>query len=49
MEGRDSGPFDAPQLQPPYDDSFRFLRAVVRGEITLSPYDLSSLENNLIT
>ena len=48
MEGRDSGPFDAPQLQPPYDDSFRFLRAVVRGEITLPPYDLSSLENNLM-
>ena len=48
INGRDSGPFEAPQLEQPYDDSFRFLRAVVRGEIELPPYDLSSLENNLM-
>ncbi len=48
INGRDSGTFDAPGLEPPYNDSFRFLRAVVRGEITLPPYDLSSLENNLM-
>ena len=48
IDGRDSGHFDAPQLEAPYNDSFRFLRAVVRGEITLPPYDLSSLENNLM-
>ena len=46
--GRDSGPFEAPKLDAPYDDSFRFLRAVVRNEISLTPYDLSSLENNLM-
>ena len=48
IDGRDSGTFDAPGLESPYNDSFRFLRAVVRDEITLSPYDLSSLENNLM-
>ena len=46
--GHDSGVFEAPQLSAPYNDSFRFLRAVVRGEITLPPYDLSSLENNMM-
>ncbi len=45
---RDSGPFEAPRLEAPYDDSFRFLRAVVRDEIQLAPYDLSSLENNMM-
>lgn len=48
IDGRDSGTFDAPPLQVPRDDSFRFLRAVVRGELQLQPYDLSSLENNLM-
>ena len=48
IHGHDSGSFDAPKLKQPYDDSFRFLRAVVRGEIELPPYDLSSLENNLM-
>ena len=43
-----SGRFEAPRLEAPYDDSFRFLRAVVRNEIILPPYDLSSLENNLM-
>ena len=45
---RESGFFEAPRLDSPWDDSFRFLRAVVRGELTLPPYDLSSLENNLL-
>jgi predicted dehydrogenase len=31
----------------PYDDPFALLEAVVRNKITLPPYDLSSLENNL--
>ncbi|MCR4920407.1 MAG: Gfo/Idh/MocA family oxidoreductase [Bacteroidaceae bacterium] len=48
MDGQDSGQFDAPRLDAPYDDSFRFLRAVVRNEISLPPYDLSSLENNMM-
>lgn len=38
----------APQRLPaPYDDSFRYLTALVRGEITMAPYDLSALENNV--
>ena len=32
----------------PYDDPFALLAAVVRQEITLKPYDLSSLENNMV-
>ena len=31
----------------PYDDPFTYLAAVVRGEITVAPTDLSALENNL--
>ena len=31
----------------PYDDAFSFLKAVIRGDVTLSPYDLSALENNI--
>ncbi len=32
----------------PFDDPFSLLAAVVRKEITLPPYDLSSLENNMV-
>jgi len=32
----------------PFNDPFSFLAAVVRNEVTLDPYDLSSLENNMI-
>lgn len=35
------------KLNAPYDDSFRYLKAAVRGEITVHPTDLASLENNL--
>jgi len=38
----------APHLKAPYNDSFYYLKAVVRNEIEVAPYDLSSLENNLI-
>ena len=34
-------------LNAPYDDSFRYLKAAVRGEITVHSTDLASLENNL--
>lgn len=37
----------SPDLQPPFNDSFYYLKAVVRGEIQPRPADLSSLENNL--
>ncbi|WP_299557277.1 Gfo/Idh/MocA family oxidoreductase [Seonamhaeicola sp.] len=36
------------ERQYPYNDPFAFFAAVVNGEITLAPYDLSSLENNMI-
>lgn len=35
-------------LERPYNDPFAYLAAVVRGEIKISPTDLSSLENNVI-
>lgn len=38
---------EVPALKAPYDDSFRYLKAVVRGEVKLEPSDLASLENNL--
>lgn len=36
------------EREAPYDDPFALLAAVVKGEITLPPYALSSLENNMI-
>lgn len=36
-----------PERQPPLDDPFRYLAAVVRGSLLPGPQDLSSLENNL--
>ncbi|MBQ7824196.1 MAG: Gfo/Idh/MocA family oxidoreductase [Bacteroidaceae bacterium] len=35
-------------LKTPYNDSFLYLKAAVRGEIQVRPSDLASLENNLI-
>jgi predicted dehydrogenase len=32
----------------PYNDPFSLFAAVIRKEITLEPYDLSSLENNML-
>lgn len=39
----------APALASPYDDSYRYLKAVVRGEVDMKPTDLSSIENNVIS
>ena len=36
-----------PKLEAPYNDSFYYLKAVVRNEVKVAPEDLSSLENNL--
>jgi predicted dehydrogenase len=36
------------ERETPYDDPFAFFAALVRKEITLPKYDLSSLENNMI-
>ncbi|MDF9829780.1 Gfo/Idh/MocA family oxidoreductase [Parabacteroides sp. PF5-6] len=35
-------------LEAPYNDVFYYLKAVVREEIEMKPYDLSALDNNLI-
>ena len=32
----------------PYDNAFAYLAAVVRGEVTVAPTDLSALENNMV-
>lgn len=37
-----------PEQASPYDDPFSYFKAVIRKEITMQPYDLSSFENNLI-
>jgi predicted dehydrogenase len=37
-----------PKLEFPYNDSFYYLKAVVRNEIPITPYDLASIENNII-
>lgn len=36
------------EREAPYDDPFALLAAVVQKKITLPPYDLSSLENNML-
>jgi predicted dehydrogenase len=36
-----------PAMPAPYNNPFIYLTAVVRGEITVAPDDLSALENNL--
>lgn len=40
--------FAAEALPTPYNDSFRYLKAAVRGELKVKPTDLSSLENNMV-
>lgn len=50
-EGYDGYKEEVMELQErvsPYNDPFALFSAVIRKEITLPPYDLSSLENNLI-
>ncbi|MBC7947425.1 MAG: Gfo/Idh/MocA family oxidoreductase [Chitinophagaceae bacterium] len=36
------------EREAPYNDPFSFFIAVVRNKITLPPFDLSSLENNMV-
>lgn len=45
-DGFDEETFNLEKRDSPYDDPFTFFKAVIRGEIKLAPYDLSSLENN---
>lgn len=37
-----------PSLPPPFHEPFAYLAAVIRGQITMGPSDLSSLENNML-
>lgn len=39
---------DLEERPAPFDDPFALFAAVINNEITLDPYDLSSLENNMI-
>ena len=39
---------EVPALEAPIDNPFRYLAAAVRGELKVEPYDLCSLENNLV-
>jgi predicted dehydrogenase len=36
------------ELPAPYNDPFSFFAAVIRQEVILTPFDLSSLENNMV-
>lgn len=47
LNGREGREVDTPCLTEPYDDSFRYLKAPVRGYIEEQPSDLYSLENNI--
>lgn len=47
VDGKNGSEVDAPRLQAPYDDSYRYLKALVRGEIEEQPSDLCALENNV--
>jgi predicted dehydrogenase len=40
--------FDLPERESPLNDPFALLKAVIRKEVILSPFDLSSLENNIL-
>lgn len=40
--------FELPEREAPYNDPFTLLKAVIRNEIQLKPYDPSSLENNML-
>lgn len=39
--------YELEELNAPMNDPFALLAAVVRGELTLPPFDLNSLENNM--
>lgn len=40
--------FTLPERPKPYNDPFLYLAAVINGQVTPEPFDLSSLENNMI-
>lgn len=47
-DGYEEESFDLEERLAPLDDPFALFAAVINNEITLKPYDLSSLENNMI-
>ncbi len=47
-DGFKESTLELPEHQAPYNDPFRYMAAVVRGEIQVAPTDLSALENNMI-
>jgi predicted dehydrogenase len=47
-DGYDEETYELEEREFPYDDPFSLLTEVVKGNITLKPYALSSLENNMI-
>lgn len=40
--------FELPEREAPLNDPFALFKAVIRKEIVLTPFDLSSLENNML-
>lgn len=47
-DGYEEELMDLEERPSPYNDPFSLLAAVIQGKITLSPNDLSSLENNMV-
>lgn len=48
LDGERQRAFNAPALKAPFDDTFRYLKAVVRKQVKVQPTDLASIENNLL-
>lgn len=48
IDGKQGPEFTAPRLQSPRDDSYRYLKALVRGQIEERPSDPSALQNNVL-
>ncbi len=47
-DGFDEQQYTLEERKAPYDDPFAYFVAVIRNDIDTSPYDLSSLDNNMI-
>ena len=47
-DGYEEKSYSLAEQQPPLDDPFALFAAVIKKEVALKPYDLSSLENNMI-
>lgn len=47
-DGFNEEKLELPEREAPYNDPFSLFEAVIRNKIQLKPFDLSSLENNLI-